>query len=282
MAVRVALIGPGRMGQIVARNFLRDPITKLVLVVTRTGSEKIGKDLGDILELPPNGLIIRGNDELAHALSETRPEIVIDFSTPEASLANLKTAAKSGAHLIVGTTGFSGFQVEALRSMVNKHRISLVIAPNLSIGINMLIHTAKSLAAILDGFDIEVIEEHHRYKKDAPSGTAIRLAQTVAREIGVNPEKGLLFGRHGKKSREGREIAIHAIRGGGTIGMHKIIFISDNERLEVKHESLNRNAFIDCLLKLIKYVHLHPPGFYTVENILGLEPLTDDVEEEVL
>ncbi|HUW65746.1 MAG TPA: 4-hydroxy-tetrahydrodipicolinate reductase [Spirochaetia bacterium] len=282
MAVKVALIGPGRMGQVVARNLLNDPFIKLVLIICSPGSDKVGKDLGDILELSTNGLIIRGSDELATSLIDTRPEIVIDFTTPEASLVNLKIAVKYGAHLIVGTTGFSKFQVDALRSMANLYNVSLVIAPNLSIGINMLIHAAKEVATVLDGFDVEIIEKHHRYKKDAPSGTAIRLAQTVATQLGVNPEKDLIFGRHGKKGRNDREIAIHAIRGGGTIGMHKIVFISDNERLEIKHESLNRNAFTDCLIRLIKYVHLHPPGLYSVENILGLEPLADNIEEEAL
>ncbi len=282
MAVKVALIGTGRMGQVVARNLLKNPVTRLVLVVTRAGSAKVGRDLGDVLELPPTGLPIRGSDELAPALNETRPEVVVDFSSPEAGLANLKTAAKAGAHLIVGTTGFSRFQVEGLRANAGMYNTSLVMAPNLSIGINMLIHMAKSIATALDGFDVEVIEEHHRYKKDAPSGTAIRPAQAVAGEMGVNPDKNLVFGRHGKKCREGQEIAIHAVRGGGTVGMHKIVFISDNERLEIKHESLNRNAFTDCLFRLIQYVRLHPPGFYTVENILGLEPLTDDITEEAL
>ena len=282
MAVKVALIGPGRMGQVVATSLMRDPFTRLVLVATRPGSDKVGRDLGEILGLPPTGLVVRGSDELAQSLAETRPEIVVDFSVPQSNLANLTTAAKFGAHLIVGTTGFSGFQAEALRSIAITHKVSLVMAPNLSIGINTLIHTAKGMANILDGFDVEIVEEHHRYKKDAPSGTAIRLAQAVAREMGINPDNGLLFGRHGKRSREEREIAIHAIRGGGTIGMHKIVFISDNERIEIKHESLNRHAFTDCLLKLIKYVHLHPPGIYTVENILGLEPPADDIAEEVL
>ncbi|HUW64573.1 MAG TPA: 4-hydroxy-tetrahydrodipicolinate reductase [Spirochaetia bacterium] len=282
MPVKVALIGPGRMGQVVARNLLKDPFSKLVLVVSRPGSDKVGKDLGDILELRPTGLIIRGSDELAQSLSETRPEIVIDFTVPEASLSNLKIAAKHGSHLIVGTTGFSKFQVEALRSIASMYNVSLVVAPNLSIGINMLIHAAKEIATVLDGFDVEIIEEHHRYKKDAPSGTAIRLAQTVARELGINPDKNLLFGRHGKKVRDEREIAVHAIRGGGTIGMHKIVFISDNERLEIRHESLNRDAFTDCLMRLIKYVHLHSAGFYTVEHILGLETMADDIEEEAL
>jgi 4-hydroxy-tetrahydrodipicolinate reductase len=280
MAVRVALIGPGRMGQVVARSLLKDPLVRLVLVVSRTGGGKDGKDLGEILDLPPTGLIIRPSDELAPALTETRPEIVIDFTCPEASLANLRIAARHGTHLIVGTTGFGRLQIEALRSIAGTCNVSLVMAPNLSIGINMLLHAAREIACVLDGFDVEIIEEHHRYKKDAPSGTALRLAEAVARELGISPDRGLLFGRQGKKAREQKEIAVHAIRGGGTVGMHKIVFISDNERLEIKHESLNRNAFTDCLLRLIKYVHLHPPGYYTVEHILGLE--VAEVAEEAL
>jgi len=282
MPVQVALIGPGRMGQVVARNLLKNPCVRLVLVAGRPGGAHAGRDLGEVLDLPPTGLVIRPSDELAQALAETHPEIVIDFTNPEAGLTNLKTAARSGAHLIVGTTGFTRFQTEALRSVAGTYNVSLVMAPNLSIGINMLMHAAKGMAGALDGFDVEVIEEHHRYKKDAPSGTALRLAEAVARELGGNPERDLVFGRHGKKQRDQKEIAIHAVRGGGTVGMHKIVFISDNERLELKHESLNRNAFTDCLMRLIKYVYLNPPGYYTVENILGLEAPAPEVEEEAL
>lgn len=281
--VKVALFGIGRMGQVVARNLLKDQSVKLVLVASRSGGEKVGKDIGEILELPNTGLTVQGCDQLVQSLIAARPEIVIDFTTPEAGLINLKTAAKYGAHLIVGTTGYTKFQTEALRSIANMYNVSLVMAPNLSIGINMLIDLAKKMAKVLTGFDIEVIEEHHRYKKDAPSGTAIRLAKLVAESAGINPEKGLIFGRQGNKSSKGREIAIHAIRGGGTIGVHKIVFVSDNERLEIKHESINRNAFTDCLHKVIKYVHSHPPGIYSVEEILGLEPPTvpEIVKEDV-
>lgn len=269
--LRIALFGIGRMGQVVARNLLRDPSVKLVLVASRSGGEKVGKDLGDILELPATGLIVKASDQIAQFLPTTRPDIVIDFTTPEAGLINLKAAAKFGAHLIVGTTGYTKFQAEALRSIANMYDVSLVMAPNLSIGINILIDLAKKMSRVLTDFDIEVIEEHHRYKKDAPSGTAIRLAKSVAEEVGINPERELIFGRHGNKSSKGREIAIHAIRGGGTIGVHKIVFVSDNERLEIKHESINRNAFTDCLQKVIQYVQAHPSGIYSVEEILGLE-----------
>jgi 4-hydroxy-tetrahydrodipicolinate reductase len=268
--VRVALFGIGRMGQVAARNLLKDHSVKLVLVVSRSGGDKAGKDLGNILEIPDTGLTVKSSDQLIPSLTAARPDIVIDFTTPEAGLINLKAAAKHGASLIVGTTGYTKFQAEALRSIANMYNVSLVMAPNLSIGINMLIDSAKKMATVLTGFDIEVIEEHHRYKKDAPSGTAIRLAKLIAEGVGINPEKGLIFGRHGNKSGKGREIAIHAIRGGGTIGVHKIVFVSDNERLEIKHESINRNAFTDCLLKVIKYVHTQPQGVYSVEEILGL------------
>jgi len=270
LPIKVALIGLGRMGQVAARSLLKEPSMKLVLVASRSGGQKVGQDIGDILELPAKGLIVRGCDELPQLLSVKRPEIVIDFTTPEASLVNLKLAAKSGSHLIVGTTGYTRFQTEALLSIARMYNVSLAMAPNLSIGINMLINSAKKLAGLLSGFDVEVIEEHHRHKKDAPSGTAIRIAKSVAEEIGVNPDRELIFGRHGHKTNKGKEIAIHAIRGGGTIGMHKIVFISENERLEIKHESLNRNAFTDCLKKVIEYLHTHKPGNYTVEEILGL------------
>ncbi len=269
--VRVALLGFGRMSQAVARNLLEDPSVKLVLVASRSGGEKIGREIGDILGIPATGLIVKGCDQLARSLATARPNIVVDFTNPEAGLANLKTAAKYGAHLIVGTTGYTRFQAEALRSIANMYEVSLVMAPNLSIGINMLMESAKKMAGVLSGFDIEVIEEHHRYKKDAPSGTAIRLARLVAEGVGINPDKELIYGRQGNKSAKGKEIAIHAIRGGGTIGVHKIVFISDNERLEIKHESLNRNAFTDCLRKVINYVYTHRPGIYSVEQILGLE-----------
>lgn len=281
MAIRVALLGPGRMGQVVARSLLANPLVRLVAVFTRPGSDKAGRDLGEVLGLPATGISIQSSEILPEAMHVLRPEMVIDFSTPEAAMRNLKIAAKHGAHLIVGTTGFTRLQLDALRSLAEMYRVSLVLAPNLSIGINVLMHAAMKMAEILSGFDVEIVEEHHRYKKDAPSGTAIRLAQAVAGVLGLNGEKGLVFGRHGNRKREAGEIAIHAIRGGGTVGVHKIIFVSDNERLELVHQSLNRNAFTDCLERIILYVHRHPPGVYTVEQILGLERPEEAVEEEV-
>lgn len=281
MAIRVALIGPGRMGQVVARNFLTNPLIRLVAVLTRPGSDKAGRDLGEILGLPATGITVQSSEALSEVMHAAHPEMVVDFSTPEAGMRNLKTAAKHGAHLIVGTTGFTRLQLDALRSMAEMYRVSLVVAPNLSIGINVLMHAAKKMAEILSGFDVEIVEEHHRYKKDAPSGTAVRLAQAVGRVLGMSGEKGLVFGRHGNKKREPGEIAIHAVRGGGTVGIHKIIFISDNERLELVHQSINRNAFTDCLERIILYVHRHPPGVYTVEEILGLDHTEEALEEEV-
>ncbi|MEW5847145.1 MAG: 4-hydroxy-tetrahydrodipicolinate reductase [Bacteroidota bacterium] len=278
----MALIGLGRMGQTVARDLLKNARIKIVLVATRSGSEKVGRNLGDILGLPSQNLTVQGSDKLAEYLDILRPEIIIDFTTPEASLHNLKIAAKRGVHMVVGTTGFTDLQMDTLRCLASKYRVSLVLAPNLSTGINILMSLAKKVASIVPGFDVEIIEEHHRFKKDAPSGTAIRLGETVARELGINPRKGLVFGRDLGSKDDGRKVFIHSIRSGGIIGVHKIVFVSDNERIELKHASLNRSAFTDCLLEVIEFVHVNTPGVYTVENILGLDSSGKHYEEDIV
>lgn len=270
--VKVAVVGLGRTGMVVARNILEHPELELVLAVHRTGSKKqyVGQDLGDILNIRPTGIIVKGSHNLSNELMQAKPDVLIDFTNPEASLKNLKTAALCKTNCIIGTTGFTREELNMIQTLAERHKISVVYAPNLTMGINVLMNTVKTLANILPDWDVEVMEVHHKYKKDAPSGTAIKLAQAIAMEKGNVIEASVLYGRKGTQVRKPGEITVHAIRGGGVVGIHEVIFISENEKITIRHESLNRNAFVDCLVQVINFIQLHQPGYYSVEEALNL------------
>jgi len=276
--IKVAVVGLGRTGMVVARNILEHPDLELVLAVDRTGSKKqyVGQDLGDILNIKPTGIIVKGSHNLSNELMQTKPDILIDFTNPEASLKTLKTAALCKTNCIIGTTGFTPEELNIIQALAERHKISVVYAPNLTMGINVLMNTVKTLASILPDWDVEIVEVHHKHKKDAPSGTAVKLAQAIARERDQVIEASVLYGRKGIQVRKPGEIAIHALRGGGVVGIHEVIFISENEKITFRHESLNRNAFVDCLIQVINFIRLHPPGYYSVEEALNLTSYDSD------
>ena len=270
--INVGLIGLGRIGKVIAKSILEHPYLNLVLVVHRTGSKSkyVGQDLGDILNIKKTGLEIKGSHNLSNELLQTKPDVLVDFTNPESCLKNLKTAALCKCNFIIGTTGFSKEELAAIENLTLWNRISVVYAPNLTIGINVLMTIVKRLAHLFPDWDTEIVEIHHKHKKDAPSGTAIKLAEEIGRERGIPLETSILFSRKGINPRKHGEITVHAIRGGGVIGVHEVMFMSENEKISVKHESINRNAFADCLIQVIHFINHHPPGFYTVEEALNL------------
>lgn len=269
--IKVGLIGLGRTGSIVAKGLLADPKIDLVSALARPGSSKIGKDLGDILDTRPTGLLVKGSNKLDGEIWETIPDVLVDFTNPEACLKNLRVAALHGVPFIIGTTGFSAEQLNAVQAISQQFKSTVVYAPNLSLGINVLLNLVLKAAEILGDWDIEIIETHHRHKKDAPSGTALKIAEQLGncRDI---PEEMIALGHDRHSARQDGAIGVHAIRGGGVTGIHQVIFLSENERIEIKHESHSRANFVDCLRRVINWVMSAKAGYYTVEETLGLAP----------
>lgn len=267
--IKVGLIGLGRTGSTVAKGLLTHPEMSLVMAIARPGSAKIGKDLGDILNTRPTSLVVKGSNKLDSELLNEDPDVMIDFTNPEACLKNLRVIALHGKPVIIGTTGFTTEQLQTIQMMAQQFKIPVVYAPNLSLGINVLMNLVLKAATILADWDVEIIETHHRHKKDAPSGTALKIANELRDYLEI-PEKGIAFGHDRTSPRQDGVIGVHAIRGGGVTGIHQVIFLSENERLEIKHESHSRANFVDCLIRVIKWIMSVRPGYYTVEEALGL------------
>jgi 4-hydroxy-tetrahydrodipicolinate reductase len=197
---------------------------------------------------------------LEEALSGISSAVIIDFTTPEASLDFARLAARHGAALVVGTTGFSGEQRAELGRLAEK--TSILWSPNMSIGINVLLTLLPELSAMLGpSYDVDILEVHHRNKKDAPSGTALRLGEALAESAGLNPEKCFCFHREGLTGeRPQKEIGLQALRGGDVAGVHTVYFMGPGERIEVTHHSHSRENFAQGAIRAAKWLIGKKPG----------------------
>lgn len=211
---------------------------------------------------------IDAGDDFATALEGC--DAAIDFSHAEATAGVAALCAAHGKTLVVGTTGHS----EAVRAEIARasERIPVVFAPNFSVGVNTLFWLTRKAAEILGpDFDLEVVEMHHRLKKDAPSGTARRLAEILAEVAGLNYLSDVRHGREGMVGeRTQKEIGMHAIRGGDVVGDHTVVFAASGERVELTHKASSRDTFAKGALRAAKWAHGKPPGLYDMEDVLGL------------
>ena len=240
--------------------------------LTLTGAiEGKGHDsLGDYAEETAScgRVAIPITDDLGALLD--RGEVVVDFSAPEATLHHLRTVAQHRRAMVIGTTGFSALQLEELKSLACQ--VPCVLSPNMSVGVNLIYKVIDEMARTLgDEYDIEVIEAHHRLKKDAPSGTALKIAEVLAKavnrdldQVGVYARKGLIGER--KKG----EIGIQTIRAGDIVGDHTILFGGMGERIEVTHRASSRDTFAGGALRAARWVVQQPPGLYDMMDVLSL------------
>ncbi len=195
-------------------------------------------------------------------------DVVIDFTTPEASMSNIRTCAEMGKPAVVGTTGFSSEQRSRIEEFSGN--IPLLVSPNMSSGVNLLLRLVREIASVPVDFDIEISETHHAGKIDAPSGTALRIADTID-EVKTGCEK--VFGRKGAAGpRRKGEIGIHSIRGGDVVGEHKVIFASRGEMLEVTHRALSRKAFAAGALMAAGYLVGAKSGLYSMDDVFSRFP----------
>jgi 4-hydroxy-tetrahydrodipicolinate reductase len=194
-----------------------------------------------------------------------KPDVVIDFTTPVAAVSNVKSAARHKAALIVGTTGFSPEQRSEMEEAI-RGQVPAVISSNFSIGVNIFWQLLREAAHLLSEYDIEVLEAHHRYKKDAPSGTAKTILQILDDEVGTREKT---YGREGMKER-GKEIGVHVIRGGDIVGDHSVLFSGNFETIELSHRAYDRSVFAQGALKACRWVIGKQPGVYAMSDVLGL------------
>jgi 4-hydroxy-tetrahydrodipicolinate reductase len=256
----------GRMGcRLVA--LIRDSAAlTLSGAIEGKGHRALGNDAGETAGCGHAGIPI--TDDVAALLD--RGEVVIDFSSPDATIHHLRATAKHGRAMVVGTTGFSAPQLQELYSLASQ--APCVLSPNMSVGINLIYKVIGEMAKTLgDEYDIELIEAHHRHKKDAPSGTALKMAEVLAQAVGRDLNQVGVYARKGLVGeRKQHEIGIQTIRAGDIVGDHTILFGGMGERIEVTHRASSRDTFAGGALRAAQWVVRQPPGLYDMMDVLGL------------
>jgi 4-hydroxy-tetrahydrodipicolinate reductase len=257
----------GRMGSRLVALIKESTALTLFGAVEEKGHHALGEDAGEIAGCGKAGIQI--TDDLPRLLE--RGDVVIDFSTPEATLHHLRAVGQRRRAMVIGTTGLNASELEELKSM-SRH-IPCVFSPNMSVGVNLIYKVIGEMAKILgDEYDIEVIEAHHRLKKDAPSGTALKIAEVLAsavnrdlNQVGVYARKGLIG------ERKKQEIGIQTIRAGDIVGDHTILFGGMGERIEVTHRASSRDTFARGALRAAHWVVKQQPGLYDMMDVLSLK-----------
>ena len=258
--------GCGKMGSAVARLVYQNEDIKLVGIIESPSHPEKGKDWGMSLGLGETGIIIRDNLEEIIPVTDQ----IVEFTSPQVSIQHLKIVSKYKKAMIMGTTGFSSEEIKKINKLTQG--ITFLLSPNMSLGVNLLFKLAAETAATLgDDYDIEIVEAHHRFKKDAPSGTAKKLAQEISKAKGVNLDKIAIYGREGIiGERKKGEIGIHSIRSGDIAGEHTVMFTALGERLELTHKAHSRDTFAYGTLQAIKFMEDKPAGFYEMKDVLKI------------
>ena len=265
--IRIVVAGAGgRMGRTILNLAYRDPEIKIAGAFERSDSPAVGKDVGELLGFNPINVPIHPDIRECIQLGS----VVIDFTQPEAVPHHLEIALKTHRAMVIGTTGLSESVLGKIQGASKK--IPIVQAPNMSVGVSLLFRLASIVGESLDDrYDVEIVEEHHKHKKDAPSGTALELARIIAKARKINFESSAEFGRKGMTGERKRgNIGIHAVRGGDVVGNHQVSFIADGERLELIHKASSREAFAYGALVAAKFVAKKKIGFYNMQQVLGL------------
>jgi 4-hydroxy-tetrahydrodipicolinate reductase len=258
----------GRMGRAIMRCVRDADDFKLVGATERPGTSVIGIDAGLAAHLGP--LEVPVGDDLAKTIASSRPDVVIDFTSADASVKHAMDCSEGKVALVVGSTGFSA---EARSTVVAAaKKIPIVMAPNMSVGVNVMLRLVREAAQVLGNrFEVEVAELHHRDKKDAPSGTALRLAEVAAEALGRTPED-FLYARHGDLGkRPPQQIGIQSLRGGDVVGEHTVFFFGEGERLELTHRASSRDQFASGAVRAARWVVGKPAGLYDMQDVLGFK-----------
>jgi len=255
----------GRMGVRIASLAVQDPTLKLAGVFESQAHACVGKRLSEILG---GGTDLRIEEGLEKVID--KGDVLIDFTNPQSTLAHAELCAKRGKGIVIGTTGLSAKDLGVLKQFSKKSPV--LQSPNMSAGVNLLFKLTELVASKLgEQYEIEIVEAHHRNKKDAPSGTALELARQAACARGLDPAKAFVYGREGMTGERSRtSIGIHAVRGGDIVGEHTVSFLSDGERVELVHKASSRDAFAKGALLAAKFLAKKKTGFYSMQDVLGL------------
>ncbi|MBZ4665853.1 4-hydroxy-tetrahydrodipicolinate reductase [Mahella sp.] len=268
--LKVCMMGLGRTGKIVAKNMIGRKDIQLVMAVCRPGSDKIGLDVGALLGISDTGIKVMGSDLLNEGLRIFKPDVAIDFTNPEACMTNAPVLARNKVNMVIATTGFTDIQFQKLRGIAVQNKVGMVIAPNITLGVNVLQFLCKIAAQLLDDYDVEIMEEHFKDKKDIPSGTAIKIAESISEGRDIEDSVKILTENDAISLRGANVIPIHSLRAGGIVGVHKVMFASGEDSVEIIHRSFTRSAFAKGAIKAAKFI-AGRKGVYDMTDVLNLE-----------
>ncbi|MGF7118504.1 4-hydroxy-tetrahydrodipicolinate reductase [Methanobacterium oryzae] len=260
--IRIAITGAGgRISSKIIKTILKQDDMEVVAAIGAPNTPFEGKDVGEVIGVGNIGVPVNGAEKLAEVLKEKKPDALVDFTIADSAVNTIKTAAKCGVNVVVGTTGFSDEEMALIKESIEKNKIKAIIAPNMAVGMNVFFKIIKDLAKILNDYDIEIIEVHHKHKADAPSGTAVRAYEIIADELGRSKDKVCVYGRQGiVGTRKEGEIGMHAVRGGDIVGDHTVLFAGEGERIEIVHRAHSRQAFVTGLIKAVRFISKAPEG----------------------
>jgi len=264
--IRIAIVGAsGRMGRMLIEVVSQSDDAVLAAALEQPGSPWLGKDVGEFIG-EPCGVIIGADIDTALA----QVDCLIDFTRPEGTLQHLAACRKRGVHLVIGTTGFDPAGKLAIQEAARD--IPIVFAPNMAIGVNAVFRLLDVAARILnEGYDVEVIEAHHRHKVDAPSGTALRMGEVVANALGRDLAECAVYGREGHTGeRPAMQIGFSTIRGGDIVGDHTVLFAGTGERIEITHKSASRMPYASGALRAARFMRGKTNGLFDMQDVLGL------------
>lgn len=266
--LNIAVTGAtGRMGSRIITLSRDIDELKLTGALDRKGHNDIGKDIGEVIGLGKTGVII--TDDI-YTVSESA-DVIIDFSSPSATIAHLKAISDKPVPFVIGTTGFSKDEIEYIGLYAQS--TPTVFAPNMSVGVNLLLKVLNDIAKVTgDDYDVEIVEAHHRMKKDAPSGTAMKMAQVLASALNRNLDDDAVYARHGLiGERTQKEIGIQTVRAGDIVGEHTVLFGGLGERIEITHKASSRDTFARGALRASLWIRKQTPGLYDMQDVLGLK-----------
>jgi 4-hydroxy-tetrahydrodipicolinate reductase len=265
--IRIAIAGAaGRMGRALIEATTKNPEAQLVAALVRPQSSLLNVDAGELSGLGKLGIGVTAN--LVAVINQC--DVLIDFSSPAATLAHVKMCAAHKKPLVVGTTGFSA--AEKAELLAYQTQIPLLLSANFSTGVNLCFKLLDMAARVLgDDYDVEVYEAHHRHKVDSPSGTAMRMGEVLANALNRHLKDVALYGREGQiGARERDTIGFATVRGGDVVGDHTVMFMADGERVEITHKASNRLAFSQGAVRAAVWLQQQKPGLFDMQDVLGL------------
>ncbi len=264
---RVAITGAaGRMGRTLVQAAQEVDDVQVTAALERSDSPALGRDAGELAGCGPLGVEV--SDSLAEVVE--RFDVLVDFTRPEVTLANVSLCRQAGRRVVIGTTGMEDAERREIEQAAQD--VAVVLAPNMSVGVNLCFKLLEMAASVLgDSVDVEIIEAHHRHKVDAPSGTALRMGEVVAGALGRDLKECAVYGREGAiGERDRKSIGFETIRAGDIVGEHTVMFAGAGERVEIAHRASSRMTFAAGAMRAARWIMKRQTGLYDMQDVLGL------------